>query len=152
MAWALADPGAVAQVARILIDNALRFAPPGSAVRVVVHAGARRARIEVCDDGPGVPAAHRETVFQRFWRGEDTGGQGGFGLGLAIGRELARLMDGELCLVDGRDGGCFELLLPSAGEQLPGDSAAAQPAGTGQEAVADVAEHLDHAGGRHVGS
>jgi two-component system sensor histidine kinase TctE len=77
-----------------------------------------RAAIEVRDDGPGVPAADREAVFERFWRGEQTGGHGGFGLGLAIGRELARLMGGELRLVPGRAGGCFELVLAPAGKAL----------------------------------
>jgi signal transduction histidine kinase len=117
-AWALADPGAVAQVVRILLDNALRFAPPGSTIRVVVHVDGERAGIEVTDDGPGVPASDREAVFERFWRGEQTGGHGGFGLGLAIGRELARLMGGELRLVPGRPGGCFELVLAPAGRAL----------------------------------
>ena len=123
--WALADPGAVAQVVRILLDNALRFAPAGSAIRVVVHGGRERTGIEVSDDGPGVPAADRDAIFERFWRGGQTGGPGGVGLGLAIGRELARLMDGELRLAGGRAGGCFELSLPPAGAALLDD---AQPA------------------------
>jgi signal transduction histidine kinase len=125
-AWALADPGAVAQVVRILLDNALRFAPPASAIRVVVQAGTELAAIEVCDDGPGVQSEHRDAVFQRFWRGGETDGHGGFGLGLAIGRELALGMRGELRLVDGRPGGCFEVLLPPAGEQLLAHSGAAR--------------------------
>ena len=137
-AWALADPGAVAQVVRILLDNALRFAPPGSAVRVVVRVREERAAIEVCDDGPGVPAADRDAVFERFWRGGQTGGHGGFGLGLAIGRELARRMEGELCLVHGRAGGCFELVLPPAGEALLGDS---RPARSGRAGRSPGATH-----------
>ncbi len=52
----------------------------------------------MCDQGPGVPPEERELIFERFQRGRETGGQAGFGLGLAIGRELAERMGGELVL------------------------------------------------------
>ena len=54
--------------------------------------------LRVRDQGPGVPEEEREQIFERFHRGRDTGGQAGFGLGLAIGRELAERMGGELVL------------------------------------------------------
>ena len=114
-AWAVADPGAVAQIVRILLDNGLRFAPPGTAVRVEVADGGGACRLRVRDEGPGVAAAEREAIFERFHRGAATSGTTGFGLGLAIGRELARRMEGELSLVDdGRPGACFELRVPPA--------------------------------------
>jgi signal transduction histidine kinase len=95
--WAIADPAAVARIVRILADNALRFAPAGSAVRVGVTVG-RTARIAVTDEGPGVPAEERAQIFERFRRGTHTGGAPGFGLGLALGRELAERMEGRLDL------------------------------------------------------
>ncbi len=114
-AWAVADPGAVAQIVRILMDNALRFAPNGTPVRVEVADGGGPCRLRVRDEGPGVATAEREAIFERFQRGAATSGTTGFGLGLAIGRELARRMDGELTLVDdGRPGACFELRVPPA--------------------------------------
>ncbi len=71
--------------------------------------------MSVCDQGPGVPPADREQIFRRFHRGRDTRGQAGFGLGLAIGRELAERMGGGLALeeTDG-PGARFSLRLPAA--------------------------------------
>ncbi len=134
--WAQADPGAVAQIVRILLDNALRIAPADSTVELDVAAAEGWARLSVRDHGPGVPAAERELIFERFQRGSTTGGQGGFGLGLAIGRELAARMGGTLellaetgmgaggeCLPASVDefalahpGACFVLRLPGARE------------------------------------
>lgn len=104
--WAGGDPGAVARILRILIDNALRFSPEGESIRVVPAYHGDRATLEVSDRGPGVPPEERELIFERFQRGSESGGDGGFGLGLAIGRELARRQGGELALaVDDGDGG-----------------------------------------------
>ena len=120
--WAQADPGAVAQIVRILLDNALRIAPADSSVQVeIATAAGGWARLSVRDRGPGVPAAERELIFERFQRGSTTGGHGGFGLGLAIGRELAARMGGTLELADdglepAHPGACFELRLPGARE------------------------------------
>jgi signal transduction histidine kinase len=111
--WAVADPGGVAQILRVLIDNALRFAPAGTAVDVTATDGSE-ATLRVSDRGPGVPAGEREEIFERFRRGSITGGQGGFGLGLAIARELARRMDGDVVLGDTERGACFELRLRPA--------------------------------------
>ena len=111
--WAVGDPDAVAQVVRMLLDNALRFAPEGTAVEVTVDDGPEPA-LRVSDRGPGVPAAEREQIFERFLRGSDTGGKGGFGLGLAIARELARRMDGDLVVGETATGACFELRLRAA--------------------------------------
>jgi signal transduction histidine kinase len=116
-AWAVADPGAVAQIVRILLDNALRFAPEGTTVRVGVTERAGANCVLVHDAGPGVAPEEREAIFERFHRGTETSGTTGFGLGLAIGRELARRMDGELALVEGSGpGACFELRLAPAPE------------------------------------
>jgi signal transduction histidine kinase len=97
--WAAGDPGAVARVVRILIDNALRYSPPGEAIRIVPAYHGEQATVEVCDQGPGVAAADREQIFERFQRGSSPSGAGGFGLGLAIGRELANRMGGSLELL-----------------------------------------------------
>jgi signal transduction histidine kinase len=69
----------------------------------------------VIDQGPGVLEQERELIFERFKRGHDTGGEAGFGLGLAIGRELAERMGGALALApsDG-PGAAFTLTLARA--------------------------------------
>jgi signal transduction histidine kinase len=97
--WALGDPGSVARILRILLDNALRVTPDGGEIAVELHGG-ERASLTVRDHGPGVALDERELIFERFQRGRATGGQAGFGLGLAIGRELAHRMGGELVFED----------------------------------------------------
>jgi signal transduction histidine kinase len=112
--WAMADPGSVARILRILLDNALRVAPRGSQVSVELGA-APEPCVSVRDQGPGVPAEERTLIFERFKRGRDTGGEAGFGLGLAIGRELAQRMSGTLVLRDSDGpGATFSLTLPPA--------------------------------------
>ena len=94
---------------RILIDNALRYGD-GGAIRVTTSAD---ATIQVADRGPGVPPEERDRIFERFYRGRVRGSEGGFGLGLAIGRELAERMSGTLTLADRPGGGTrFTLSLP----------------------------------------
>jgi len=112
--WALADPGSVARILRILLENALRASPEGSEIRVELRGGTKAA-LSVCDLGHGVPPGERELIFERFQRGRETGGQAGSGLGLAIGRELAQRMGGELVLEErGAPGAIFTLGLPLA--------------------------------------
>jgi signal transduction histidine kinase len=109
--WARGDPGDVARILRILLDNALRHSP--GAVRAELALRDGRAGVAVADDGPGVPAEERERIFERFARGRDAE-PGGFGLGLAIGRELAHQMGGDLTLEDSAAGARFVLWLPRA--------------------------------------
>jgi signal transduction histidine kinase len=114
--WGRGDPDAVARVVRILLDNGLRYAPPGEPIRVRAECAERDAIIEVSDRGPGIPDEEREHVFERFHRGRGAGAASGFGLGLAIGRELAERMSGTLRLappIEGH-GACFVLTLPTA--------------------------------------
>jgi signal transduction histidine kinase len=112
--WALGDPGSIARILRILLDNAVRISPEHSEIAVVLQRGTA-VGISVSDQGPGVRDDERETIFRRFNRGRDTAGQAGFGLGLAIGRELAERMGGELSLEQpaGR-GATFTLRLPAS--------------------------------------
>ncbi len=112
--WALGDPGSVARIVRILLDNAQRASPAGTEIKVSIHSGSPVA-LSVCDRGSGIAPEDREIIFQRFQRGRDTAGEGGFGLGLAIGRELAERMGGALRLdPDYGPGAKFTLELPAA--------------------------------------
>jgi signal transduction histidine kinase len=113
--WGRGDPDAVARVVRILLDNALRYGPPGEPVRILVAGDRDEVTLDVIDRGPGIPSEEREHIFERFHRGAAAGSEGGFGLGLAIGRELARRMSGDLRLADGYARGArFVLTLPAA--------------------------------------
>jgi signal transduction histidine kinase len=111
--WAVGDPGSVAQIVRILLDNALVHGASDAPVhaRAELHDG--MARVVVEDRGPGVAADDRDRIFERFERGADAS-EGGFGLGLAIGRELARRMDGDLTLEGDPPGARFVLSLAGA--------------------------------------
>jgi signal transduction histidine kinase len=111
--WALADSQRVLQVARSLVENALRHTPEGT--RVVISAAPRGDEVElvVTDDGPGIPAEHRAHVFDRFYR-VDGAMASGSGLGLAIARELSELMGGKLELSDVEGRTTFTLRLPAA--------------------------------------
>jgi two-component system sensor histidine kinase TctE len=80
-----------------LIDNALRYTPRGGAVTVRVRSATGHAILEVEDNGPGIPAAERAHVFERFYRILDSNAEGS-GLGLAIVREIAQQHGAEVDL------------------------------------------------------
>lgn len=114
-----ADAGLVARALAPLLENAHRFAAGAVALRVEAAAG--RVRFEVSDDGPGVPDALRETIFEPGFSGSgsgsgsagDGGGDGGgsgAGLGLALARRLAESAGGTLTCVEGAR---FVLELPA---------------------------------------
>lgn len=108
----LADPDALSRVVDNLVDNAVRHA--ASAVSLRLDAG---PVLTVSDDGPGIPAAERERVFDRFTRLTDARDRdsGGSGLGLAIVRELVAQHDGTVTLNDADPHGLrVEVLLPAA--------------------------------------
>ncbi|HKO27291.1 MAG TPA: HAMP domain-containing sensor histidine kinase, partial [Solirubrobacteraceae bacterium] len=115
--WACGDPGGIARIVRILLDNAVRVSPQGGELTIELRNGGT-ASVTVRDEGPGVDAEERELIFERFQRGRATGGTAGFGLGLAIGRELAERMGGELVLERTElPGATFTLRLPVATAQ-----------------------------------
>jgi len=111
------DRDAVGQIVLNLIDNAAKYGAAGGevVVRLVRSAGQAGVRIEVLDRGPGVPAAHRERIFEKFHRVDDalTAEHAGAGLGLSIARQLARGLGGELRHAPREGGGAaFILELP----------------------------------------
>jgi len=94
-----ADPQRLQQVLRNLVDNALKYAPEGSAVTVAAERKAREVRITVMDQGPGVPEDFRDRIFQRFARAEAVGADGrppGTGLGLAIAKAIVEQHGGAI--------------------------------------------------------
>jgi len=111
------DADRLHQVINALIDNALRHAPPGSEVRVAVERHGPEARIEVLDEGPGVPPEHRAHVFRRLYRIDPARQReaGGSGLGLAIVAAIVALHGGrvEALAGEGGVGGRFRVTLPA---------------------------------------
>jgi len=109
------DPTGVRHALRNLVENAIKFGPKGGAVTVRVWSADDRAGVTVEDDGPGVPAALGERIFDRFFRVESSRARdaGGSGLGLAIVSEVARAHGGEASVRPRAPrGSAFELSLP----------------------------------------
>jgi signal transduction histidine kinase len=100
-----------------LIENALNYSPGGSGVAIEWGAGGGSAWVAVLDEGPGIDAAERERVFERFYRGTAArGGAAGTGLGLSVVESLARRWDGSVKLEERPEGGTrAELRLPLQG-------------------------------------
>ena len=115
-ATVLGDGARLGQVLGNLLDNACRHTPSGGRIEVRVWSGGL-AVVRVTDDGPGVPRADRERIFDRLVRLDDARAaeRGGSGLGLAIARGIARAHGGDLRCVDppGGRGATFTLTLPS---------------------------------------
>ncbi len=97
-----ADPARLHQLIANLLDNASRHSPAGGLVQITADATATGWRLEVADDGPGIPAADRDRVFERFGTlaDADGGSGGGTGLGLAIARWVTDLHGGTIHFVD----------------------------------------------------
>ncbi|HEY7706734.1 MAG TPA: HAMP domain-containing sensor histidine kinase [Gaiellaceae bacterium] len=110
-AIALADEERVRQIGRILVENAILHTPPGTEIRLTSAEDGDGVRLNVEDNGPGIPEQDQPHVFERFHRA-DGAITSGSGLGLAIARELAGVMGGEIEL-DSRPGRTvFTLRLP----------------------------------------
>ncbi len=97
----VADPDRLQQVLLNVLGNAVKFTPQGGRITISCEAaGDDVARIRVTDTGPGIPSEHLERIFEAFVQAPGgaaaAGSQKGFGLGLAISRELARRMNGDL--------------------------------------------------------
>jgi signal transduction histidine kinase len=106
---ATADRERVAQIMRILLDNAIRHTPGGTPVTISTSRRNGAAKVTVADGGPGLEGAAATQVFDRFFTGDAE--NGGAGLGLAIAKELAERMHGEIRLRSrpGRTAFTFEL-------------------------------------------
>jgi two-component system sensor histidine kinase TctE len=94
----------ISEIAANLIDNAIRYNGRGGTLAVRVLADRHHARIEIEDSGPGIPAAERARVFERFYRIPRKGAPEGSGLGLAIVRALADRLGAEIKLSDRAQG------------------------------------------------
>jgi signal transduction histidine kinase len=107
-AWISAPPEWIDRLAGVLTDNACRYAGPGGTVRISVGHRASRVTLTVEDSGPGIPAAERPRLFDRFHRAADDGTRGsGAGLGLAIADGIVRSTGGQWRIGDSPLGGAL---------------------------------------------
>ncbi|MDG4861010.1 HAMP domain-containing sensor histidine kinase [Streptomyces sp. T-3] len=112
--------GALGHVLDIVLDNALKAAPPGTAVETIVRTAPGEVHVEVTDHGPGMDEGQLAHAREPFWRGPAAGGQNGAGLGLAIAAGLLEASGGRLELARAGHGGlCVTLALPAAAGRQP---------------------------------
>ncbi|MDP9474461.1 MAG: HAMP domain-containing histidine kinase [Actinomycetota bacterium] len=109
-----ADPKRTGQILAVLLDNAVRYTPPGGHIAVGGRAQDGWVEASVTDTGPGIAPEQLPRVFDRFYKAEAARTRsGGTGLGLAIARDLARAQGGELVAQNAKTGGAtFRLSLP----------------------------------------
>jgi len=121
-AWA--DRRAVEQVLTNLLDNAAKYTNPGGRIEVRVSPDAGRVRVEVSDDGLGIPKDDLPRIFERFYRVEKARSRdlGGTGLGLAIVKHLVQAMDGDITVQsEVGKGSTFSFVLPAAEDASAAD-------------------------------
>ncbi len=98
-----------------LLENAIRYTPPGSRIEISAQRRGDMAEIVVADNGPGLPAGSEAKVFDKFFRGASVvdDGQRGIGLGLTICRGIARAHGGEMRAANRTHGGAeFTIAIP----------------------------------------
>jgi two-component system sensor histidine kinase KdpD len=130
-----ADPALLERIVANLLSNALRHSPDGQAPMVTASEHGGYVEIRVIDHGPGIPVADRERVFLPFQRLGDRSNDTGVGLGLALSRGLAEVMDGAL-EPESTPGGGLTMAL-----RLPANSPEADPDQTADPAALDRVDH-----------
>jgi two-component system sensor histidine kinase KdpD len=110
---ALMDAGLMEQLFVNLLENAAKYTPSGTPVSISAKAEEERIIVTVADRGPGLPPEDLERIFERFYRVHEAAKAGGYGLGLAICRTIARLHGGRITAANRPEGGAeFRLELP----------------------------------------
>ncbi len=109
------DPVRLGQALSNLVDNALKYTPEGGRVTVAAAAEPGAVTVTVSDNGPGVPAAERDAVWRRLYRGDASRSQRGLGLGLTLVRAVAEAHGGSASVGDAPGGGArFQMRFPTA--------------------------------------
>lgn len=103
----------IGQVIANLIENAAKYAPAGTAIRIAARRVEGAIEVSVTDQGPGIPPSERERVFEKFYRAPHAGRAAGTGLGLAICKGLVEAHGGHIWVEDAPGGGArFAFTLP----------------------------------------
>ncbi|MFD4786844.1 ATP-binding protein [Streptomyces sp. NPDC058459] len=123
------DPGLLERSVANLVENAVKYSPPGQRVTVAASALVDRVEVRVVDRGPGVPDDAKDRIFEPFQRYGDAPRGAGVGLGLAVARGFAEAMDGTLTAEDTPGGGLTMVLSLRAARPGPGPG----PLGAGED-------------------
>jgi signal transduction histidine kinase len=109
------DRDQLKQMVLNLVENAIKYTPPGGEVTLSLNRNGEEAEMSVADTGPGIPPEVLPNIFQRFYRGEQRGIMGGTGLGLAIADRIARAHGGSISVASTvGEGTVFRVTLPLA--------------------------------------
>jgi len=112
----LADRCVLRDAVTNLVDNAIKYSPAGSTIRIHVDGGPERATLTVADEGAGIAPEHRDRIFDRFYRIDEARSRemGGAGLGLAIAKWAVEANGGQIALEPAGIGSVFRISLPRA--------------------------------------
>jgi K+-sensing histidine kinase KdpD len=105
------DSRAVVEALYNLVENAAKYSPAGSAIHIAAARHNGDVRFSIEDEGPGIPASERESVFERYYRGDKS--EGGLGMGLAIVRGIIEAHGGRIWVESGKKGARFVFDLPA---------------------------------------
>lgn len=109
-----ADPELISQVLANLLDNAIKYTPGGGTIGFsILHRTTQKVQVSVCDTGPGIPEEKRERIFEGHFRLERDEAKEGFGIGLALCRQVIQAHYGQIWVDSPNDrGSCFHFTLP----------------------------------------
>ena len=111
------DPVLFRQALQNLLDNAIKYSPDSSVIRVAIREEAESVEVSVTDEGPGISPENRTHLMERFFRPDRARGRnsGGFGLGLSITKAYMRIIGGSIHYEAAQPrGSTFRLVLPKA--------------------------------------
>jgi two-component system sensor histidine kinase KdpD len=140
-----------------LLENAAKYTPPGSCIVISAAVGEKYLKVQVCDDGPGVPAGREEAIFEKFTRGERESAKPGVGLGLSICRAIIEAHGGAIHVAPAlAHGAAFVFTLPlgtppalpvmdEAEVEAASDSSATQSSATQSSAIVATANPAESA-------
>lgn len=116
----IGDASLLRRVVDIYLDNACKYSPAGSVIRISLQEEGRRALLSVHSQGQPIPRDQLERIFERFYRADPSRTQEGYGLGLAIATELAKLHHGRVWAQSDDTGNTFFFSLPRTKEDRSG--------------------------------
>jgi len=121
-----------------LLENAAKYTPPGSRIRIEARAQPQQLTVQVCDNGPGLPPGREEAVFEPFERGSREDARPGVGLGLALARAIVQAHHGSMAPEPAPGGGaCFRITLPRREPpEIPEENAVHEAAAAGGQGPA----------------